>query len=626
MLSSTDYRNCALTVNTIVLAVLVLCSAPQYASAQTKPGAPVKSPLCTTENAVDMIKQQAELTKTFSDPVRRIVVLIRAADLLWPHQPTRARAAFAEAFELAVEKEKIVDEKGTRSIILRMQKPDQRFIVIRAVAGRDSRWARELARQLFESTNDSEESAARSSFENNVSVNRLLSIASYLIKIDLNAALDLAGVSLQYPASSALARFLYQLAEVNQQAADQLYGQALNAYADKPMKEFLYLQAYPFAWKETLNTPIFSFYRVPPNFVTNQSLQRGFVQVLLRRAHEALDVPSDATDAYQHADQNLFPGKVHLLHGLMKLQPQVSASLPDLLPALTEAREKLMVSLSVETQELVLQSGGENSDTPNNQSFAEKVELALKQPNVYERDELITEAVMGVASGREQADQVIQAIDKISDSKLRSHLVEWFYFQRATRLIDDKQFEEAEKFAARVEGLELRAYLHTDIGRGLLSSSETQTRASEVLDEAIADARRAGNTIFAARTLLTVSSLYAKIDLSRSVSVLADAIGCINRIESADFLSEDQALEKNPRRTNKDGQYGGEYVFRFYMPGLDPESAFREMAKMDFDTALSQSTGLSDKFLRAMSILGIGETCLQQTQLRPKARSKKSKP
>jgi hypothetical protein len=93
------------------------------------------------------------------------------------------------------------------------------------------------------------------------------------------------------------------LAEVNQQAADQFYAQALDVYGGKPMREFLYLQAYPFAWRETLNTPIFSFYQVPANFVTNQSLQRRFVQVALSRAEQILDVPVDESDSYRNKFQ-----------------------------------------------------------------------------------------------------------------------------------------------------------------------------------------------------------------------------------------------------------------------------------------------------------------------------------
>jgi hypothetical protein len=211
------------------------------------------------------------------------------------------------------------------------------------------------------------------------------------------------------------------------------------------------------------------------------------------------------------------------------------------------------------------------------------------------RDELIATAVLSDASEKESLARVIQAIDKISDSNLCAHLLERLYFQRATTAVKDRQCEEAERLASRVEGQEQRAYLHTEIAKGLLNRSDAQTHAQEVLDEAITEAKKAGITIFAARTLLTASNLYAKIDLGRSISVLADAINCINRIEAPDFSSDGQALEKTSERRGRSGQYKGEYLLRFYMPGLDPESAFREMAKLDFDTALSQSSALTDK-------------------------------
>src|SRR5205085_5814851 len=114
-------------------------------------------------------------------------------------------------------------------------------------------------------------------------------------------------------------------------------------------------------------------------------------------------------------------------------------------------------------------------------------------------------------------------------------------------------------------------------------------------------------------TLLTASNLYTKLDRNRSIAVLADAINCINRLDAPDFVSDDQALEQRPRRKGKGGRYAGEYVFRFYMPGLNPESAFREMAKIDFDTLLSQSSTLTDKFQRALSTLALADVCLQQT-------------
>jgi hypothetical protein len=450
----------------------------------------------------------------------------------------------------------------------------------------------------------------------------LLDSAHKLIASDINAALDLARTSLNYPASFLLTRFLYRLSEVNQQAADQFYAEALAAYSDKPMREFLYLQAYPFAWNDTVNTPVFAFHEAPSKFVTNQSLQRQFMQVMLRRAQQALETPLDDGDTYRNPYGTLVPGTVNLLQGLVRLEPQIQSSLPDLLAPVAQAREKILVALPVENQKLLLQPGREIS-TPAVQTFDERVDSALKISDMHEREGMIANAVMSSASEKESLTVVVQAIEKISDSNLRVHLLESLYFQRATTAFKEKRFEEAEKLTSKIEGLEQRAYLHLEIAKALLNRTDTQSHAQEILDDAITEAKKAGITIFAARTLLTASNLYAKFDLNQSISVLADAINCINRIDSPDFFSDDQSLEKTLPRKGRGGRYAGEYRFRFYMPGLDPESAFREIAKLDFDTALSQSSGLTDKFQRAMATLGVADVCLHQVQQEPKQKPKK---
>jgi hypothetical protein len=289
------------------------------------------------------------------------------------------------------------------------------------------------------------------------------------------------------------------------------------------------------------------------------------------------------------------------------------------LAPLTQAREKILVSLPVETQKRLLQPGREVSAAPE-QTFDEQIELAQKLSNVNDREDLIATLVLSAASEKQSLESVIRTIDKISNSNVRAPLLEWIYFRRATTAVKNRQFEEAERLASQVEGQEQRAYLHTGIAEGLLNKSETKTNAREFLDQAITEATKAGITIFAARTLLTASSLYAKIDLSRSISVLESAINLINRIEAPDFSSGDQTLVKAVERKGKPGQY----ALRFYMPGLDPESAFREMGKIDFDTSLSQSSGLTDKFQRAMSTLALADVCLQQAQQSPKQKPNKS--
>ena len=600
-----NMRQIALTFQCILLAAIQVLG-------QAKPPGAGKSPLCTRDNALDMVKQQIDLTKTFNDPGRRITVLIRAADVLWPYQQDRARAVFTEAFELATGNEKEKDQKAPRSLLLRMQVPDQRYTVITTVARRDPVWAKELIRQLSRPERETSTRDSKDSFNDALTGARLLNSARKLISTDLNAALDLANASLNYPASFQLSHFLYQFAEINQAGADQFYARALVTYRDKPLREFLYLQAYPFAWSETLNTPVFIFHdQIPAKFVPNRDLQRRFIQVLLRRAQQSLEAPLEQDDTFQEQTGTWLPGTVHILHGLIRLEPQVATSLPELLPAVIAAREKILVSLSVEAQKQFLKPGREAS-LARGKTFEEQIEMAQKEPDPDERDQTFASAVMGGAGEKQKLADVVQAGEKVSDSTLRALLLEWLYFQRATSAINQKQFEEADGLIARVEGHEQRGFLQTELAKALLKTNDKQTQARAVLDEAITEAKKAGVTIFAARTLLTASSLYAKIDLSRSISLLADAVSCINRLEAPDFSSDDQALEKTPERRGIGGAYQGHYVFRFYMPGLDPESAFREMGKIDFDTALAQSSALTDKFQRALSTLSLAEVCLDQ--------------
>lgn len=70
--------------------------------AQQKPlNTTIASASCNDEAALEIIQQQLADTKTFDDDLKRITVLIRGADLLWPHQEEKSRAAFVEAFDLA---------------------------------------------------------------------------------------------------------------------------------------------------------------------------------------------------------------------------------------------------------------------------------------------------------------------------------------------------------------------------------------------------------------------------------------------------------------------------------------------------------------------------------------------
>src|SRR5712671_5629907 len=78
-------------------------------AAQDKGPAPAPPSSCSRDNAMEIIQQQVDATRTFDNGVQRITTLVRAGDLLWPVRESRARLAFTEAFDLAVQHFK---EKG----------------------------------------------------------------------------------------------------------------------------------------------------------------------------------------------------------------------------------------------------------------------------------------------------------------------------------------------------------------------------------------------------------------------------------------------------------------------------------------------------------------------------------
>jgi hypothetical protein len=582
------------------------------ATAQSGSGTNAAAPLCSRDNALEIIRQQIDVAKTFDDSVQRIAVLIRAADLLWPYQQEKARATFTEAFDLAAQnfKEK-GDEPRREGRALLVETPDQRYIVIRAVSKRDPAWAKKLTEEMLKKDRQEAEEATTKNTDKDVRTDaKILDSAISLLPSDINAAINFATTSLSYPASIRLTVFLYKLAEVNQKAADQFYQQALAVYGDKPLREFLYLAAYPFGGDEAGDMPFFGHYIVPATFAPNLSLQRMFVQALLRRAQQALQTPVDEGDNY-----NGFPGTGHVLQVLTQLEPQVQKRLPDLRGAVEQARNNLLSSLSQENQDIFLKPQG-NQDLTRTKTFDEQIEAAEKEPDVNARDELIVTAILN-AGQSETVDHVVNVADKIADANLRSQLLDWFYFERTQSAIKDKQLDEATKLGSKVQEIDQRAYLYSEIAKDALQRIENQNQAREMLEEIVTTVGKGPNTITAARAILSAAYLYLKIDPNRSISVLSDAVKLINRLESPDF-SRQFLLRKI------EGKNFARYT-SFKTPGFNPESAFREMAKSDFDSALSQVSGFTDKSLRSLTTLVLADFCLQRAEQQEKAEKAKKR-
>lgn len=579
---------------TLLISLLICLAAPINAQKKTT------SSLCTRENAVDTTKQQILITRTFDNPVQRIAVLLRAADLLWPHEQEKSLAAFMEAFDLAVqnfkEKGDQTERASSSKVSAIIQLPDQRFKVITALAKRDPTRARKLSEQMLQ--DDARDVADKSGTDDQsrrLTADKLLRVAFDLAPADPATAVNFARQSFRYPATLQLPMFLYQLAKTNQPLADQFYVDALNAYGAAPMDQFLYLSSYPFGnQREAGEMPGYTFYAVPEDFRPNRAFQRMFVKALLERSEAALEMPVQEMPAYRYSDH------AQMWLALNRLEKQVQSELPDLADAVARSRDKLFALLTPTSQRGV--NRVITSDNAPKKSFDEQVEAAEKLTDVAQRDQSLTFAVTG-SSKDEPVEKVLSVIDKISDSGVRDSLTNWFYYFRAQQLITEKNLTEARKLASKVAELDQRAYLFTRIAEESLKVAEDQTDAREMLNEVADTIAKAPKTIVSARALLALAYLYAKIDMNRGVEELGNAVRTINTLEAPDFSRQFVMMKI-------EGKNFGSYA-SYSTPGFNPENAFREMGKLDFDGSLSQATNFSDKSLRALTTLAVIEPCFR---------------
>jgi hypothetical protein len=576
--------------------------------AQEKTQAPASPSSCSRENALEIIQQQVDLSKTFDDDVRRIAVLLRAADLIWPYQQEKARATFADAFEVAGRQYKEKGDKAFYEGRLIVGVPDQRYTVISAIAKRDPVWAGKLSKQIVqEEADEARDKATKDARQDARTGEKLLGVAFSLLASDQATAISFAKSSLSYPAMLELPIFLYKLSDVSRVAADQFYQEALIAYAHAPMAQFLYLSSYPFGRnREVGEMPGWTYYAVPAGFKPNPLMQRLFMLTLFARARELVQNPVAPEPGTRWSEAS------QIFMALTRLEPEVATSLPDLSAAMQELKGTTSTLLSQQDQQ---RAGETMADPPPKKSFDEQVEAADKLADAARREGQIGMALLNV-SDAESLEQIEAAAAKIDDLALRVKILSNVYFNRAQRALKEKKIDEARRLAAKVDELDQRAYLYAQIVTESIKQKKNDAQAREMLEEVLDAVAKAPNTEIKARAQVAVAYLYSTFDQSRAIAVLGEAVKTINRVESIN-LSSDSVNKRI------EGKAFGRYT-TLRTPGFSPETAFREIGKVDLDGTLYLASNLTDKSLRAMTTLALVEHCLKDQA--PITRPGQSKP
>lgn len=614
---------------TIALALSFISSSQQSLAQTNQQAENAPAPVCDQQRALLLVKQQADESKTLDEPVARITVLIRAADLLWPYERERARAVFTEAFELATQHFRQRGDETVREKSTLVQLPDQRFRVLTAIAKRDAEWAKRLAQTAAEeSVRDAEKTAQGATGNQNIG-EKLIGTALPLLEVDRQTAINFARSSLRYPAAVTLPMFLFKLAESDRAAADQFFQEALAAYAQGRMSDLYYLSVYPFALNDAISfvTPS-TYYETPTNFTLNPKLQEAFLQTLFARIERSLKETSEAVASPASASETseYLPGLANVAVALDKLEPLIAQHQPGYAERLASLKTSVGATLNASQQAQVAGEAKVVEDSKRELAFSiedlfeRKVEQIEKESNADKRDFLIAQIVL-ISLGAAESDRMEKILDKVSDTKLQVQLRNWYYFRRAQKAIYDGLFDEASHLAAKVEELDHRAYLLFKNASAIIKRLNDKSRARELLDEVAAAALKAPNTIEKARTLLGVAYLFAKLDPLRASEVMSEAIKTINRLDHPDFTQSSIIRRLEGRVFSMSAAYD--------MPGINLENALRELGATDFDGALWLSKNLEDKAQRATAVLALSTPCLDKPQkpsapAKPRPKPKKS--
>lgn len=556
---------------------------------------------CDRQQAILLVQQQVSDAGTIDNPVWRIAILIRAADSLWAYQQDSARGIFNQAYGLAekqfMEKGDETRKEGRLGIALE----DQRFVVMSAIARRDAAWARRLAERAAEATRLEAEKELASPVNRISVVDKMISLAASLLSADQQVAIKLVRSTFRYPGTEDLASFLFKLAETNQQAADQLYQEAINAYGNATARELLYLSAYPFALNRVIGPEAFSIglSSPPQSFVANPGLQRLFLETLFRRAEASISTSEQAGGGNRP-----LPDSAQIYVALSGAESLIAQYQPGYQERAATLKALVAASLSSDVRQLT--TGMIHNQTSHKESSLEGyVSKAGLEANPAKRDQWLTFAVLE-APDSEPLDRLRDLAQKISDSRVQQQLRNWLYFKRAQKAIRDGLLFDARSLAEKVDQLDHRAYLFYEIAAEALRGRDDRALARETLDAVAAAALKAENTNEKARTLLGVVYLYTKFDRISAFEKMSYAVKTINKIAEPDLTSTrfHQRIE---------GQTFAHYSM-YEVAGFSLEKTFRELGPSDFEGALLLAKMLEDQSLRSRGVIALAAFCLEKLE------------
>lgn len=570
--------------------------------------------------ATSLLSSLADEARSFRDQALRARVEARAADAFWETDPDKARILFRRAWaeaeiadadtarRLAEEARK---EEAAGGPSVRRRGRDLRAEVLRLVAKRDKPLAEEFLKQLTDDDERARNEATSKEDSEGVplAAAKRIQLAHRLLDDgELQRAIEFATPALNSVNRYSIT-FLSALREKNAAAADAAFLSMLARAGRDPASDantVSGLSSYAF-------TP-FLYVHFSTEGGSSVSQERGEIippdlpasvrTTFLRVAADILLRPLLPPDQDQTTSGRT--GKYLVIKRLLPLFEQYA---PEQAPVL-------------KTQLAALQSDVPNSmrSGPNravtngiipddvNDDPLDRMQQRLDRARTSEdRDGIYADyAVVLASKGDPKARDLV---DKIENGTFRKHVRGYIDFQSAQEAIETKNIEEAARLAKSGELTNSqRIWTYTRTARLLLKTD--QTRAADLLDEAIAEARRiAGSSPDRPKALVAIASALNQIDRGRSWEVVNEALKAANSSEG--FTGEDSVVSatlQSPQMV---------LVTNAPADDFDLLGLFRLLAKEDLNRAIEVAKSFTAESPRAVATLAIARSVLEKTEPRP---------
>lgn len=566
--------------------------------------------------AISLVTNLADEARSFKDQTRRARVQARAADVLWDTDPERARELFRRAWEAA----ETVDAETARKRMEEMRRleseggpvvmrggPDLRAEVLRLVGKRDRKLGEEFLKALDESAEKERTEAAdqrRNNANSRLGSSQRLQLARRLVEDgQVERAMEFAAPALTAVNMDTIF-FLSALREKNAQLADSAFTSLLARVATDPTSDANTVSGL----SSYLFTP-FLYVTFERQGGANRSQQRGptpapDVDAALRNnflkvGYQILMQPLPAPD--QDRTTSGQTGKYLIIKRLLPLFEQHA---PDLAPGLRTQMTALASYVPPDMQQ------GENrsvsigiqpdeSEGDPLQRLEERLKRATKSAD---RDAIYADYAVALIAGGDQRGRDL--IDKIENTELRKSVKAYTDFELADSAVQNKDVNEIARLVKNGDLTSVQKVWALTKAAKLVVAAE-RTRATDMLDEALAEARRiSGSDPDRARALTAVAVGLSEIDRVRAWEVLSEVVKAANGAEA--YTGEDSRISS--RLQTK---------FMVVMNNATAEdfdliAVFRHLAPADLLRAVQLAKTFTGEAPRAVATLAIARSILEK--------------